>query len=62
MDDNIITRGAKLDDTMERLTNWNIIMKSIKIFYRVNCVTNVSRLLLRQQCSELVAVPLHVNG
>lgn len=36
IDDNIITRGARLDDAMERLTNWNVIMKTIKIFYRVS--------------------------
>jgi len=35
VDDNIVTRGARLDEAMERLTNWNIIMKSLKLFYRV---------------------------
>lgn len=35
VDDNMITRGARLDEAMERLTNWNIIMKTIKVFYRV---------------------------
>ncbi|XP_067943697.1 girdin-like isoform X2 [Watersipora subatra] len=34
IDDNIITRGAKLEEAMERLTNWNVIMKTIKVFYR----------------------------
>ncbi|KAF6039292.1 grdn-1 [Bugula neritina] len=34
VDDNIVTRGARLDEAMERLTNWNIIMKSLKLFYR----------------------------
>ena len=42
VDDNIITRGAKLDEAMERLTNWNVIMKTIKLFYRVSYLTFVA--------------------
>ena len=36
VDDSIITRGAEVDESVERLQNWTVIIKTIKIFYRVS--------------------------